>query len=141
MNNRYHNEPSISTGVVRPDGLQSVAFLAGNQPVAAIREMAERCGVPMDQAVFLSVKDDPTLRTPAGILAALPGSITWMLITDAEFLLPANRRSREAVRDFLLDLERLAFPREIAINASHGLGSPGTPTVSFHSLNPGGGAL
>jgi hypothetical protein len=102
-----------------------------------IGEMAGRCGIPMHRAVFLSSKDNPGLRTPKAILAALPPSITWMLITNVEFLLPASRRTRVAVHVLVAEFGRLAYPRGIVVNATHDLGSPDSPVVSVHSLSNG----
>ena len=110
------------------------AFIACNEPASAIRNMAEKCGVPMDQAVFLSVEGDPSSRTPTGLFARMPDSITWMLISDVEYLLPACQRNRRAVHALMGELGRLAYLRGIVVNATHGLGTPKPPVISVHSL-------
>jgi len=96
--------------------------------------MAQRCGAPMDEVLFLSVKDDATLRTPEAIFARLPPSITWMMMLDAEFLLPASQRNPHALYTLLAEFGRLGDQRGIAIEAGHRLSSPQYPAGSRHSL-------
>ena len=137
MTNKYHNEQSISTYACEAECEQGLAFVACNQPASAIRDMLQRCGVPMRQAIFLSPKDDPGISTPKAIFAALPLSITWVLIADVEFLLPRSQRTRRAVHALMGEFGRLAHPRGIVVNATHGLGSPPASVVSVHSLTGG----
>jgi len=91
----------------------------------------------MEQAIFLSAKDDPGLGTPAGILSALPPSITWLLIINVEFLLPERQRNRSTVHALMAEFGRLGDLRGIVVDATHGLGSPPTLVVSVHSLRGG----
>jgi hypothetical protein len=121
-----NDSPERSSSDLREESLGpliGLAFIGANEPLSTVVDRAKRCGVSMEQAAFLSALDDPSLCTPAGVLAALPNSITWMLITDVEHLLAVHQRNREEIRRFLLEIERLAFPREIIINAAHRLGS------------------
>jgi hypothetical protein len=71
------------------------------------------------------------------MFAALPPSITWVLIADMECLLPRSQRTRSAVHALMGEFGRLAYPRGIVVNATHSLGSPPSLVVSCHSLAGG----